>query len=348
MKASRLFFAVVAASLAAGALADGQIRQAGVGSSTRYATDVYPGFDNEKEIVSPEKKEPRWFSFINGPKRENAKDQLIFCADLIGREEYPRAVKQLDALVREWPTAPEAARAQRMIGEIYLTRAQDYEGAFDAFRYLLDFYSLQCEYDKIADKLYKIAGLMRQEGKTIVFFRFKNTVDVRRAFETCVLRAPGAKWVPQAMLTIGELRVEEGKYDEAIKVYENLRNLHGDTPEAKTAVIREAEARMVELEEHGYNRDRCADTINFLKQALTTCNLSDLDAIKGFLEKARAQIEDEAYAGAKFYDSPTRTRRSAINAYERFLDEYPESMHAAEVKDRLEELKASAEEDKTK
>jgi len=344
MNASKLFLVAVVASCALGAWSDGTIRQTGVGSSTRYATDAYPGFDNEKEIVSPEKKEPRWFAFINGPNRENAKDQFAYCEELIREENYSKAVKQLDALVREWPTSPEAPKAQRMIGDICLERTQEYEDAFAALRYLLDFYSLQCEYDKVADELYKIAGLMRQEGKTIVFFRFKNTVDVRRAFETCVLRAPGARWVPQAMLTIGELRVEEGKYGEAVKVYENLRNVYGDTPEAKTAVIREAEARMVELEDHGYNRDRCSDTINFLKQSLTTCNLSDLDAIKDYLAKARAQFEDEAYAGAKFYDSPTRTRRSAVNAYERFLEDFPESAHAEEVKSRLAALQATVEE----
>ena len=51
--------------------------------------------------------------------------------------------------------------------------------------------------------------------------------------------------------------------------------------------------------------------------------------------------EEEAYRGARFYDSPTRTVRSAINAYERFLAEYPDSAHADEVRARLDELKGA-------
>ena len=49
-------------------------------------------------------------------------------------------------------------------------------------------------------------------------------------------------------------------------------------------------------------------------------------------------IEEEAYKAAKFYDSRTRTKRSAISAYERFLDEYPASDRAPEVRRRLFEL----------
>lgn len=315
--------------------------QAGVspGPGTRYATDAYPGFDSEASITKPEKKEPKWFSWINGPNRADAPSQFAYCQELAASGDYSKAVKQLDALVREWPTADEAAKAQKQMADILLEKELDYEEAFEAYRYLLDFHSLQCDYDAIADRLYQVALLMRQEGKTIVFFRFKNTVDVRRAFESCVLRAPGAKWAPQAMLTIGELRVEEGKYGEAVKVYENLRNLNPGSAEALVALLNEGEARMVMLRDHGYNRDRCRDTIDYLKLALRGCDPKDVDQLKSWLHEAQAKIEDEAYRATKFYDSRTRTPRSAINAYERFLSDYPDSVHAEEIKARLDALK---------
>jgi len=305
----------------------------------RYASDAYPGFDSEDKILNPEKKEPKWFAFINGPNRDNAKDQFTYCAELILEEKYSKAVKHLDALVREWPSSPEAPKAQKMLAETLLARTHEYEDAFAEYKYMLDFYSLQSDYDKVADKLYQLACLMRQEGKTIVFFRFKNTVDVRRAFEACVLRAPGATWAPQAMLTIGELREEEGKFEEAVKVYENLRNLHPDHEIAKVATTKEADARMQLLREHGYNRDRCRDTLDYLRQAINLCPLDDVEKLKGYIAESSSVLEEEAYRAAKFYDSRTRTNRSAINAYERFLSEYPESARAGEVKARLEVLK---------
>ena len=311
----------------------------GPGTSTRYATDAYPGFDSEKEIVSPERKTPRWFSFITGPSRDNARDQFAYCQELMAEENWSKARRQLDALVREWPTSQEAPKAQQLVAEICLTRIQNSEDAFAEYRYLLDFYSSSCDYDGIVDKLYQVANLMKRDGKEVLFIRFANTVDVRRAYEACVLHAPGAKWVPEAMLTIGALREDEGKYAEAVQVYENLRNIHPDSEEAKTALLREAESRMVLLREHEYNRARCRDTVDFLKQALAVCRQTDVDALQGLLDEALGRIAEEEWRATKFYDSPTRTKRSAVSAYEKFLVENPDSPHAEEAKSRLSELK---------
>ena len=310
------------------------------GGVSRYATDAYPGFDNEKEIVSPERKEPKWFAFINGPNRDNAGDQLAYCEELLAAGDYSKARKHLDALVREWPTSPEAPKAQLKLAEVCLNKLLYYEDAFAVYRYLLDFYSLQCDYNAVADKLYQVAGVMKREGKAVMFIRFANTVDVRRAFEACVLHAPGAKWVPAAMLTIGGLREDEGKYEEAVKVYENLRNLHPDAPESKAAVVREADSRMICLRERSYNRSRGRETVDFLRSAIRWCLPEDAEHLQDLLSEATSMMEEEAYRGAKFYDSPTRTLRSAVNAYERFIADYPASSHVEEAKARLEELKA--------
>lgn len=307
-----------------------------------HATDAYPGFDSEKEILSPERKTPRWFSFITGPSRDNAKDQFAYCEELMADGSWSKARRQLDALVREWPTSPEAPRAQQLVAEICLNNLHDAEDAFAEYRYLLDFHSLSCDYDKIVDKMYQIANLMKVEGKEVMFIRFANTVDVRRAYEACVLRAPGAKWVPEAMLTIGSLREDEGKYEEAVSVYENLRNIHPGAEESKTALLREAEARMVLLREHAYNRARCRDTVDFLGQAVRGCRQEDVASIQGFLDEAKGVMAEEEWRATKFYDSPTRTRRSAVSAYEKFIAENPDGPRADEARARLSELKEGA------
>ena len=338
--------AALAAALASGVAAaqDHPTPGAGYGPQTgvRYATDAYPGFDSEKNVISPSRKTPRWFSFVYGPSKEDAKSQLSYCAGLIRAGDFSKARRQLDALVREWPASPEAPKAQRALAELCLTRLGDTEAAFAEYRYLLDFFSLRVDYDKTCDRLYKIANQLRDEGKEVLFVRFENAVDVRRAYEACVLHAPGAKWAPEAMLTIGSLREKEGEYAKAVQVYENLRNLYPDAEEAKASLVAEARARMVLLDDHAYDRARALDTQGFLKNALESCRESDRDALVEMLAKVEDHIAEEAYLGAAFYDSRTRTRRSAINAYERFLEQYPDSERAAEVRARLEELKGEA------
>ena len=310
-----------------------------IASGARYATDAYPGFDEVKESTHPEKKTPKWLSWLNGPKMDDSAAQFSYCRDLLAEGSYSKAARELDALVREWPVSREAPEAQWLLAETLEEKVKDYEEAFREWRYLVDFYSVQCDYSAAVDSLYRVASVMRIEGKTIMFFRFKNTADVRRALEACVLRAPGAEWAPRAMLEIASLREDELRWTEAIKVYENLRNLHRGTSEAKTALVREAAARMKVLKDMGYNRERVRDTIAFLERAEGACEGDDRETVGGQLEEARALIDDEDFAAAKFYDSRIRTKRSAISAYETYLANHPRGGHAEEARARLEELK---------
>lgn len=308
-------------------------------SGARYATDAYPGFDDYEENTSPQRKKPRWFSFFTGPERSSPAEQMAYCRELLSEESWSEAADELDALVRNWPTAPEAAQAQLLLAETLERKVGDYEEAFREYRYLADFYSLHVDYDAVADSMYRVARVMRDEGKKIVFFRFDNTVDVRRAFEACVLRAPGARWAPQAMLAIASLREKDGRYTEAIKVYENLRSICRDGEESRIALVREADARMKVLEDFGYNRDRVGDTALFLERAAAGCEGEDKVKIESSLAFVRSLLEEEAYNSAKFYDSRMRTKRSAVSAYEDFLSRYPDGKRAEEVKKRLDELK---------
>lgn len=330
-----LVLTVVFAALASAAYA--QSPGVSPGPGVRYATDAYPGFDNEDEILKPSKKTPRWFGWIGGPKADTPAGQLEFARKCEAEGRLRKARKGYDALVREWPSSAEAPLAQKALADLYLGKYLEYENAFREYRYLLDFYSSQCDYDAVAREMYRVVELMREEGKSIMFFRFANTVDVRRAYEALVLRAPGAEFVPKAMLTIASLREDEGRHETAITVYENLRNLHASSPEAREAAYREALARMVVLREREYNRSRAADTIDYLKLVLSSgaLNPENRDETQKLLEEARMRIEDEAYKAARFYDSRMRTRRSAINAYKRFIGEYPASVHVSEARARL-------------
>lgn len=312
------------------------------GPGIKYATDAYPGFDSEDEIVKPSKKTPGWFRWFSGPKMDTAAEQLVWAEELDAQDKFWRAARAYDALVKEWPTAPEAPEAQLKLAELK-EREGDYIDACEEYRYLLDFFSAKCNYAKVVESDFAMCEKMREEGKTIMFFRFANTVDVRRAYEALVLRAPGAAFVPGAMLTIAELREDEGKLERAVEVYENLRNLHPGTVEARTAMHREAKVRMRLIDEHSYNRGRIRDTIDFLKLAVRSdCTISERSDYVAWLEEARKALDTATYLGSKFYDSRTRTRRSAINAYKLYLEDYPEGEHAAEARARLEELEAES------
>ena len=312
-------------------------------SGTRYATDAYPGFDDDDEVVTSEKKTPRWFSWINGPSRTNAVEQLEYARSCETNESWSSARKAYDALVREWPESPEAPLAQESLARLFHEKEADYERAFREYKYLVDFYPSKCAFDAVAEKMYGIAKAMREKGTTFMLVRFENKSEARRAFEAVILRAPGAKYAPEAMLAVGEIREAEGEWDKAVLVYENLRSQHGASEEARTALVREGAARMKLLRDHGYNRARCRDTADFLRMALASGPSSSARAeLERWLQEANGLLDDEAWQAARFYDSKTRTRRSAVEAYERFLAENPASAHAQEARSRLAELKGAS------
>lgn len=335
----KMLFAVCAAFASVACLAAGGAAMPH--SGMRYATDAYPGFDSEDNIVNSGKKTPRWFAWLNGPSRTNAVEQLAYAAECETNKSWRAARKAYDALVREWPSAPEAPLAQEALARMLLEERADLEGAFYEYRYLLDYYPSACDFDAIAAKLYEIAGRMREAGKDFLYlFHFANTVEVRRAYEAVVLRAPGASYAPDAMLAVAALREDAGENDKAVMVYETLRSLYSSSEEAMRALRLEGAARMKLLRMHSYNAPRCRDTIEYLRLALASAQTSEARAdLERWLAEADGIADDEAYASARFYDSKTRTRQSAVSAYERYLSDRPAGRHAAEARARVAELK---------
>lgn len=327
-----VFFFAVSTALA--------LPQPGPGSM-RYATDAFPGFDSESEILSLSKKEPRLFSWFFSPEKPSPEEQLQYARSLESEKDWDDAVSEYDALVRYWPFSKEAPVAQRRIADIYLSDLCDVESAIREFIYLLDFYPSQCNYHEVANLLYRSCELWRDEGKRFVFFRFDNTVDVRRAYEALVLRAPGEDFVPAALLTIARLRRDEGLALKALEVYGNLRNLFPNSKECAAAFIEESRLRLEILKEKGYNRDRARDTKLFLEQTMSEqkFDTSQQAQLKAMHEEVKNILEEEAWEAAKFYDSSTRTRNSAVVALENFIAEHPSSRHLAEARERLAKLK---------
>jgi TolA-binding protein len=312
------------------------------GPGAQYASDAYPGFDSDAKVLSPERKTPSWFWWRKA-KFKAPGEQLAYARGLAAEESFSSAVRAYDALVAEWPISSEAVAAQEELADILLYKSDDPIVAFEEYRYLLNFYSSDCDYAKVVLKMYESAKKMRQNGKRIMFFKFANTADVRRAFETVVIQAPGATFAPEAMYAVVELRVEEEEYSEAIEVCKTVRNRYSRTPQAKAALYKEAELRMILLKAHEYNRDRGLNTVSFMSMAAAAAEDAEerADFLKWRAEAAEV-VEKEAYEAAVFYDSVTRKRRGAIKAYEGFLREYPASVRAQKVRERLAELQSTS------
>ena len=218
-----------------------RVAGSGVGSNSPYATDAYPGFDGLDDIPRPEKKDTSWFLHVS---RDTPAEQLAYAQQMEEEGSLRAARRGYDALVREWPASPEAPKAQLALAMIWAKKYKDYDEAFEALEYLLDFYPRDCDYLELVGYEYQLVNLMIKEKKTFLGFSFTSTRVCRQHYESIVRRAPGASYVPEAMLKIADLREQEDQYEEAVQVYASLASKFPRTPEARVATYLEAKARM--------------------------------------------------------------------------------------------------------
>lgn len=314
-----------------------RVAGSGYGSQSIYATDAYPGFDGLDKLPVPEKKEKSWFL---GVSRDTPAEQFAYAKEEEAAGNLRTARRACDALVREWPVSPEAPVAQLMLAMILAQKEEDYDEAFTELNYLLDFYSREVNYTKLVEYQYKLANMMVKNRKTFWGMSFTSLRLLRQNYEMIVRRAPGAEYVPEAMLQIASLREQDQQYEEAIEVYSTLVSKFPVSPEARKALYLGSKARMWLVRRHSYNQKRCQDTVNHLKNVLRLApDLPEVDELKKWLDEITEYLAEDAFRRAKFYDTKQRTRRASATAYERFLKEYPQSKHADEARARIRELR---------
>ena len=103
------------------------------GSNQGYATDKFEGFEAvDKDTRLPQKEKSFWYSVSEA----TAPAQLAYAAKRAAAGNNKSARKAYEALVRKWPTSPEAAHAQLALAQLF-EQAEKYDRAFDEYQYLM-------------------------------------------------------------------------------------------------------------------------------------------------------------------------------------------------------------------
>ena len=327
---------IVTGMLATGALAqyhNGLYQQG-------YATDQFEGFEAFGLDDRIEQKTPSfWFDL----RTDNPSDELVRAREALEKDHLRGARKGFEALVREWPSAPEAAEAQLALAQLYEKRKK-YARAFDEYQYLLTFYAGVCPYDEVLDRQFKIANLLFHDNTGMFGWVLSGTDAVRQRFEQIVRNAPTSPLAPKAMLIVGGIRTSEKETDEAIKVYDGLLNRYGDSEQATDAAYLSAKCRYDRATKNTYNEAHCRDAISFLRAVTVRMpRHPQIAEMTGWLAELSTQLEEQCYKNAVFYDTRQRNRQAALTAYNSFLREFRESKHAERVRVRVAELEAKQE-----
>ncbi len=304
-----------------------------------YATDSFEGFDaldQDKRI--PQKEKSFWYSV----KYNDPQEQLDYAAKMEADGNFRTARKAYEALVREWPTTPQAAQSQLAIAQLR-EKTQNFERAFDEYQYLLTHYAGHCPYDEILDRQFRIANHLLHNNRSMFGWLLSGTDAIRERFEQIVRNAPRSAMAPEIMLIIGSIRVSANERVEAITVYDGLLNRFPNSEQAMTAAYLAAKCRHELAVKFSYNETRCREAVAFMKSILSRLpNHPQKDQLKAWQTELVNLLIEQNYQQAFFYDSRTRNRDAAIAAYRRFLSEFSDSKYAQQVRARLVELEAGA------
>ena len=309
------------------------------GSTHGYASDSFEGFDAlDEDTRIPQKKKSFWYSV----EEHTPAAQLGYAEkrEALGRNRSAR--KAYEALVREWPTAPEAAQAQFALAQLF-EKTQKFDKAFEEYQYLITHFAGHCPYQEVLDRQFRIANYLLHNNTSMFGWNLSGTDTIRERFEQIVRNAPRSAIAPEVMLIIGSIRVSAGERQEAIAVYEGLLNRFPNTPQAISATFLAAQCRYELAVKHNYNEPRCREAIAFFKAVLARVpNHPQKEQMTAWLGELTALLREQNYQQAVFYDTKQRNAEAAKAAYRRFLNEFSDSQYAQQVRDRLAELEKGA------
>jgi outer membrane protein assembly factor BamD len=198
--------------------------------------------------------------------RMRAKDQLIVAQDAYDKKDYGLAQKAARRVVSVWQFSDYAPQAQYLIGRCYEERGLD-EKAFKEYQKLLDKYPKSAQFEDVLKRQYEIAGRFLagewfRAWETIPVPFYTSMDKTAGLYEKVVKNGPYSEIAPQAQLKIGEARVKESNFAEAVKAYERAADRYNDRPKiAAEAIFNQALAWQKQAARAEYDQSSAAQAI---------------------------------------------------------------------------------------
>jgi len=286
-------------------------------------------------IYEPYGGEPSW-------RRNRAKDQLIVAQQAFDQKDYSVALKAAKRTVKVWPLSDYAPQAEYLIGRCYEAKGMD-EKAFKAYQQLIEKYPRAPNYDDVLKRQFEIANrfLAGQWFKLFGYIPFFPSMDkTADLYEKIVKNGPYSDIAPQAQMNIGQARVNQKNYPDAVKAYERAADRYNDRPRiAADAVYNMALAYDKQAETAEYDQGTAGQAIATFTDFITlypddprtTQAQKYITALRS--EQARGNFEI-----AKYYDRIGKLN-GALVYYNEVLVRDPNSPYATEARERIDAIK---------
>ena len=299
-------------------------------------------FAEDETINQPLQPEKRRPSFFHRPKADSSFEQLKLADKLAGESEFAAASKQYLALVHEWHSSPEAAKAQEAYARLLLVR-QKYISAFNEFQYLIDHFAGEFKYDEILAKQFKIARreMTRRRGEFMFLPGYTSPSYALNLFEQVIKNSPSGKLTPDAQFFVGVIYEDMKLYDKAARAYQTCRIRFPRSPLAADANFRYAYNMYKIANERPRDKFSCRSALAEFAGFVTSYPESaHRGAAEVCMDELKERLATMHYEVAVFYDRPMYNPKSALIAYGDFIRKFPVSDMAVKASERIKEIEA--------
>lgn len=286
-----------------------------------------------------ERKEPSWW-FWNRPEKDSAADQLTYAAELERAGKVSQAIEAYDELVHEWHATQEALYAQLAIARLESARGRA-QAAYNADIYLLAYFSgLFTAGPVLEDAVAQADFIVEEERQRSIKLRMGS--GLRANYERIIHFAPRWERVPDLLMKIANLYMEDGEYASAITVFDRLIVDWPQYERLDEVVWTYCEACRKMADAWARDTGRLKLLERLLAGALVFRPMHPgREQITQWKQEVMALRRVEAYKKACFYDNPKAyDPMAALLAYQAFLQEFPEAPEAPRVRARISALSA--------
>lgn len=291
------------------------------------------------------REEERYWNIFLPAKKDTPAEEFEYARELEEKGSDWWSRRHYKAVLKHWPTSPEAPRAQMAIARI-LDEAGDVKDAFEAYQKLFEKYPGRFPSDKVLERQFELAVEIMNSRKLKLFFGgLSDPVQAIPLFEKIVENAPEWEKAPNSQFLIGKAYEESGKYEMAIPEYQAVELRYTETPLASEAAFRKCKL-LVDLSKR-YNNDNELRQKAYSALKLFVARNPDSEYHDQAVELKKEQYNRCAKAEfdvGRFYDDISNRPKAALMEYRQLLKEYPESKLAERAETRVAALEKKVEE----
>lgn len=281
-----------------------------------------------------------WLSFSR-PAKKSPAAQLSHAERLMNDNQLRKAGRAFRSLVITWPGSVEAPLAQW-----YYARTLDKRGkireAFDEYQILMENYSGRfANYDEVLARQFEIAKTVMNTRKGRVLFLpgFEAPERAIPLFEKIIQNGPRSPHAAEAQFLIGQAYENSFQYELAVVAYIATLHRYPNSPFAEGAAFGRARSLYAISKDYPNDQRALAEAWAGLMVFIRAFPNSDyrneaLD-MRGVLLERKAQA---AFDIADYYDRIAKRPDAALESYQDFIRQFPDSTLTARARERITQL----------